>query len=87
MSLLWLEGIGLVAGSVLCVVVGTWLIGELSPKAFGRRNVSVDNLIYLAEMKHDLQRGSVRWLSILAASVIGAYKLKDVVDLIIAALR
>ena len=43
--------------------------------------------VVLAQMKHDLQRVTVRWLSVLAASVIGAYKLKDVIDLIIAAVR
>ena len=41
----------------------------------------------LAEMEHDIQHSSVRWLPILAASVVGAYKLKDVIDLIIAAIR
>ena len=41
----------------------------------------------LAAMKHDLQRTTVRWLSVMAASIIGAYKLKDVVDLNIAAVK
>ena len=38
-------------------------------------------------MKHDLQRTAVRWLSGMAASIIGAYKLKDVVDLIITTVK
>ena len=76
----------LLGASVLCVVVGTWLIGELSPKIRGR-SLSNDSLIELAEKKHSLQRSAVRWLSILVASVVGAYKLKDVIDLRIAAMR
>lgn len=71
------EAIILLASAVSCVVIGTWLIGEVSPK---------DS--YLApEMKHGVQRSAVRWLSMLAASVIGAYKLHDVIDLIITAIR
>ena len=80
-----LEGIYLLGAAVLSVVVGTWLIGELSPKRFPRRTIHNDELMHLAEMKHDLQRSSVRWLSVLAASVVGAYKLNDVIDLIIKA--
>ena len=82
-----LEGILLLAGATLSVVIGTWLIGELSPKIGRRRNLHNYELINLAEMKHDLQRTSVRWLSGMSASVVGAYKLKDVVDLIIAAVK
>ena len=81
-----LEGIYLRVGATACVAVGMWLIGELSPK-ITRRGLRTDELMTLAEMKHDLQRVAVRWLSVLAASVIGAYKLKDVIDLIIAAIR
>ena len=72
-----LEAIVLLVSAVSCVVIGTWLIGELSPQK-----------TYLAsQLKHDLQRSAVRWLSVLAASVVGAYKLHDVIDLIIAAIR
>ena len=35
---------------------------------------------------HSAETGRSRWLSTLAASVVGAYKLKDVVDLIITAI-
>ena len=78
-----LEGIYLLGAAALSVVVGTWLIGELSPKRFRGRNIHNDELMHLAEMKHDLQRASVRWLAVLAASVVGAYKLNDVINLII----
>ena len=71
------EAIALLVVAVLCVVIGTWLIGELSPK----------NTHLASEMKHDAQRSGVRWLSILAGSVVGAYKLHNVIDLIIAAIR
>ena len=69
------EGIYLLAASTLCVVIGTWLIGGLSPKIM-RRSLDHGDIMELAGMKHDLQRSCVRWLSILAASVVGAYKLK-----------
>ena len=82
-----LEGILLLSGATLSVVIGTWLIGELSPKIGRRRTLHNHELMNLAAMKHDLQRTTVRWLSVMAASIIGAYKLKDVVDLIIAAVK
>ena len=82
-----LEGILLLASATLSVVIGTWLLGILSPKIGRRRNLYNQELISLAEMKHDLQRTAVRWLSGMSASVVGAYKLKDVVDLIIAAVK
>ena len=81
-----LEPIYLLASSVLFVVIGTWMIGELSPKIH-RRNLHTPDLMMLSEMKHDLQRTAIRWLSGLAASVVGAYKLKDVIDLIIATIK
>ena len=81
-----LEPIYLLASSVLSVVIGTWLIGELSPKIH-RRNLHTPDLMMLSEMKHDLQRTEIRWLSGMAASIIGAYKLKDVIDLIIATIK
>ena len=81
-----LEVIFLLTGSVLSVVIGIWLIGEISPK-MSNRILSNYELRELAEMKHAIQRSSVRWLSVLVASVVGAYKLKDVIDLIIAAIR
>ena len=70
---------------MLSVVIGTWLVGNLSPKIHGR-SLQIHQLIELSGMKHDLQRTAIRWLSGLAASVVGAYKLKDVIDLIIAAI-
>ena len=81
-----LEPIYLLASSVLSVVIGTWLIGELSPKIH-RTNLHTPDLMMLSEMKHDLQRTAISWLSGLAASVVGAYKLKDVIDLIIATIK
>ncbi len=80
-----LEIVYLLGGSVLSVVIGTWLIGEMAPEI--RRTGRSYELMYQAEMKHNLQRSAIRWLSILAASVVGSYKLKDVVDLIIEAIR
>lgn len=80
------EIVYLLGGSVLSVVMGTWLIGELAPK-IRRRTYASNELMYQAEMKHNLQRSAIRCLSILAASVVGAYKLKDIVDLIITALK
>ena len=71
------EAIVLLVSAISCVVIGTWLIGELSPK----------NTYYAPRMKHDIQRSAVRWLSGLTASVVGAYKLHDVIDLIITAIR
>ena len=71
------EAIGLLVSAVLCVVIGTWLIGDLSPK----------NTPFAPQMKHDIQRSAVRWLSMLVASVVGAYKLHDIIDLIITAIR
>ena len=71
------EAILLLVSAVSCVVIGTWLIGELSPK----------NTLLASEMKHDIQRSAVRWLSVLTASVVGAYKVHDVIDLIITAIR
>ena len=68
----------------MAVVIGAWLIGEASP-TISRRNVDTDDLLYLAELKGRMQRTAIIWLSGLAASVVGAYKLKDVVDLIIKA--
>ena len=85
--LLLTEDVLLLAVATMSVVIGTWLIGELSPKRFIRRNLSIQDLMNLAEMKHDIQRSAVRWLSIMAASVVGAYKLKDVIDLIITAIK
>ena len=82
-----LEGILLLSGATLSVVIGTWLIGELSPKIGRRRTLHNYELVNLAAMKHDLQRTTVQWLSGMAASIIGAYKLKDVVDLVIAAVK
>ena len=67
-----LEGIYLLGGAVLSVVIGTWLIGELSPK-INRRILRNDDLMNLAEMKHELQRTSVRWLSGMSASVVSAF--------------
>ena len=71
------ETIVLLVIAMLCVVIGTGLIGELSPK----------NTHLAPELKHDAQRSAVRWLSMLAASIVGVYKLHDVIDLIIAAIR
>ena len=82
-----LEGILLLVGATLSVVIGTWLIGELAPKIGRRRILHNHELMNLAAMKHDLQRTSVRWLSGMSASIIGAYRLKHVVDLIIAAVK
>ena len=41
----------------------------------------------LAGMKHGLQRRAVKWLTVMVAAVVDAYKLKDVMNLIIAAVR
>ena len=57
------------------------------PKIWRRRTFHNYDLMNLAGMKHDLQRTTVRRLSGMAASIIGAYKLRDVVDLIIAAVN
>ena len=80
------EGLLLVVAAVLAVVVGTWIIGELSPRVRRRDRYPLDSAT-LDQMKSDLQRSSVRWLSIMVSSVIGAYKLKDVVDSIVAAIK
>ena len=53
------------------------LIGELSPK----------HTYSAPGMKHDLQRSALRWLSVLAASVVGAYKFREVIDLVVTAIR
>ena len=81
-----LEAVYLLAASILSAVIGTWLIGELSPK-IPRRILSNRERMELADMKHAIHSSSVRWLSVLAASVVGSYKLKDVIELIIAAVK
>lgn len=80
------EQMALIVAAVLVVALGTWIIGELSPRVRRRGRYPFDSPT-LNQMKSDLQRSSVRWLSVLVASVIGAYKLKDVIDLIIAAIK
>ena len=77
----------LLIASTLCVVTGTWLIGELAPRISRRRTLNTNDLMVLAGMKHGLQRRAVKWLTVMVASVVGAYKLKDVMNLIIAAVR
>ena len=71
------EAIVLLASAVSSVVIGTMLIGALSP----------GHGFHAHEMKSNLQRSAVRWLSMLAASVVGAYKLHDIIDLIITAIQ
>ena len=68
--------------SVFCVGVGTWLIGQLPPKMMGRSLQNYE-LTQLPGVKHDLKRITVRWLSALAALVVGAYKIRDVTEIII----
>ena len=80
------EGIALLVVSLLCVAIGTWFVGELSPKIRGRV-LSNAELLHLSNLKQDLQRTALRWLSFLAASVVGAYKSTEVAHRIIEAIR
>ena len=80
------EGIALLGASFLCVAIGTWFVGELSPKIRGRV-LSNAELLHLSKLKYDLQRTALRWLSFLAASVVGAYKSTEIVDRIVEAIR
>ena len=80
------EGIALLVASFLCVAIGTWFVGELSPKIRGRV-LSNAELLHPSNLKHDVQRTALRWFSFLAASVVGAYKSTDVVDRILEAIR
>ena len=67
-----------------CVIAGTFLIGAIAPKTgYGGPDIGTAE----ASFKRDLQRTAIRWLSSLSASIVGAYKLFDLIDMVLATIR
>ena len=62
--------------AVICVIAGTFVVGLFVP------NGGIDQL----DLKVALQRTALRWLSVMASSIVGAFQLPTIVDSIVKAL-